>query len=356
MPTDAPSRPLALVANAADGTISAYRLTGDGVASRLAVSAVAKGCSCFAVDPVARLVYAGSKAPGEGIVTARLDTASGRLERLSATPALAGPDGTNGAMTYLALTPDRLLLLGVSYAGGFGFVCPVDPDSGKVGDVVSRIAFPNLHSVAVSADGRYAYFVSLGADLVAQFALTSDGELIPLAPPSAAAPSGSGPRHIVLDDRGENAYVMTEFSGEALWYQRDVTTGALTLTGATPAYVPDRGLSHSVIGADPVAGHLIWGADLHLGNGVLYCSERCESTLAILPIRPDGSLQPPVQFLDTPPQPRGFGVSPDRALVVVAGERADHLGIYQASADGELTEVTTTPTGAGSNWVRVVDD
>ena len=57
MPTDAPSRPLALVANAADGTISAYRLTGDGVASRLAVSAVARHASPESAD-AARLTAA----------------------------------------------------------------------------------------------------------------------------------------------------------------------------------------------------------------------------------------------------------------------------------------------------------
>ena len=42
----------------------------------------------------------------------------------------------------------------------------------------------------------------------------------------------------------------------------------------------------SEYGADPMEGHLIWGADIHWGAGerYLWCSERTESTLGAVTI------------------------------------------------------------------------
>ena len=101
-------------------------------------------------------------------------------------------DLPRGGMNYLALTRDGTGLLGASYGGGYGITAPVV--DGVVGEPVSTIAYPNLHSVLPSADGRFAYFVSLGADLVAQYALDDDLRLVPLTPETVAAPAGSGPR------------------------------------------------------------------------------------------------------------------------------------------------------------------
>ena len=44
----------------------------------------------------------------------------------------------------------------------------------EVGEPGARVSYPNLHSVLPSPDGRFAYFVSLGADLIAQYALGDD--------------------------------------------------------------------------------------------------------------------------------------------------------------------------------------
>src|SRR5690606_17348291 len=110
-----------------------------------------------------------------------------------------------------------------------------------------------------SADGRFAYFVSLGADLVAQYRLTEHLRLVPLVPETVAAPAGSGPRHIVLNAAQDAVYVLTEFSGEVLHYSRDTTSGELTPQGTCTAYDTTKGLERSVFGADPLENHYIWG-------------------------------------------------------------------------------------------------
>lgn len=339
--------PLVLVANAADGSISTFRLA-DGALERLAVTEGLTGCSTFAVDAARDLVYAAVKGEPAGIVTLALDRESGRLTTVSRL------DLPGGGMNYLALTRDGTALLGASYGGGYGISCPVA--DGSVGAPVSRIAYPNLHSVLASADGRFAYFVSLGADLVAQYALADDLSLVPLEPATAAAPAGSGPRHLVLNDAQDAVYVLTEFSGEVLHYRRDTAAGTLELVGAASAFDRSKGLGHSEFGADPLAHHYIWGADLHWGTdgAVLWASERTESTLAAVPVAADGTVADAESFTVTEQQPRGFATGLGGRYLVAAGEKSTTVTLY--AADGaQLERRQRAETGRGANWVRFVE-
>ena len=227
-------------------------------------------------------------------------------------------------------------------------------EDGRLGDPVARVEFPNAHSVL--ATDRHAYFVSLGADLVAQYDLGTDGTLTPLDPPTVAAPAGSGPRHIVLSPDGTNVYVCTEFSGEAIRFARDPESGVLTFAESVPAHDTTRGLGHSVIGANPLEHHYIWGADLHLtpDGRRLLCSERTESTLVTIEVGADGRLLGPTIVSDTERQPRGFALSPDGDLVIATGEKSTHVALSRIEEDGTLTLLGRTPTGAGANWVRAI--
>ncbi|MBZ4485862.1 lactonase family protein [Microbacterium sp. cx-55] len=341
---------LVLVANSGDGSISTFRFF-DGALERIALTEGLTGTSTFAVDSTRGLVYAGvkgrTKEESPGIVTLRLDRASGALEQISRL------DLVGGGMNYLSLSHDGTVLLGASYGGGFGISAPIV--DGVVGEPASRIEFPNLHSVLPSADGRNAYFVSLGADLIAQYALADDATLTPLDPPTVAAPAGSGPRHLVLNAAQDAVYVLTEFSAEVLHYTRDTATGALTLQGAADAFDPTRGLTRSRFGADPRAEHLIWGADLHVADDGkrLWASERSESTLGAVLVAEDGSLAAPTRFVDTEPQPRGFHISADGAYLVAAGEQSTTVSLYAVHGD-DLDLRGRAETGRTANWVRFV--
>jgi 6-phosphogluconolactonase len=341
---------LVLVANAGDGSISSFRLV-DNALERLAVTTGLLGCSTFVVDPVRDILYAGVKGGGDGepagIVSLDLDRATGRL-----TPR-GRLDLPDGGMNYLALTPDGGRLLGAAYSGGYGISCPVT--DGVVGEPAGRIEFPNLHSVLPSADGGFAYFVSLGADLVAQYALGEDGTLKALEPETVAAPAGSGPRHLLLNGAQDALYVLTEFSGQVLHFSRDTETGQLALRGTTSVVDPTANLGHSVFGADPMENHYIWGADLHWGadERTLWTSERTESMLAASAMDADGTVAPPRTFHQTEPQPRGFALSSDGAFLVAAGERSTTVSLYAVDGD-DLKLLQQAETGNGANWVRFV--
>ncbi|WP_298132081.1 beta-propeller fold lactonase family protein [Micropruina sp.] len=333
---------LVLVANSGDGTISSFRLI-DGRLQRVAVNSGVPGCSTFVVDARRNLLYASVKGDDPGITTLALDHSSGRL---TARSHVSLPDG---AMNYLSLTRNGSALLGACYGGGYGITCAVH--DGEVSDPIARVEYPNLHSVRASADGRFAYFVSLGADLVAQYSIDPWLNLRPLTPATVAAPSGSGPRHLVLNAAQDALYVLTEFSGEVLRYRRDSYFGSLTPSGRTTAHDPSKGLGHSEFGADPRANHFIWGADLHFSDPEhLWCSERTESTLGAVGVGADGSLTAPSGFTVTETQPRGFAVSPDGRYLVCAGELSTHVSLYRVRG-GELELLDRAETGAKANWV-----
>lgn len=335
---------LGLVANAGDGTVSAFRIEDDRL-TRIAVSEIGPGVSTFAVDEERNLVYAGVKQPTTAIVTMKLDRATGELSELSRST-------TEGSLTYLSLTPDGRKLLGASYEGGFGRVWPV-ADDGTLRTPGPAIHHPNLHCVVPADDGRRAYFVSLGADLVAGYTITDDAELVDET--TVDAPPGSGPRHLVLSADERTAYLVTEFSGEVLRFSRDAVSGELRPLDSVSIAAPDAGLRHSEYGADPRQEHLIWGADVHLGAGEdwLWATERCVSTIATVPL-PGGELGEVSEFVGTEAQPRGFSVTPDGAYVLVVGELSTAASLYRVGDEGRLTRVDQQVTGTKANWVRFV--
>jgi 6-phosphogluconolactonase len=336
---------LALVGNAKAGTVSVLRL-GEGSLKPLADSTIGVGTGTFAVDAARDLVFCATKEPEPAVVTLALDRQAGTLTEVGRRPV---PD----ALAYLTLTRDGSLLLGASYHGGWGVAWPVDGE-GTLGEETSRVEHNNLHCVVTDSAGAYAYFVALGDDLVAQVAIGDDGVLTPLDPPTVAAPAGSGPRHLVLAANEQSAYLVTEFSGEVIRLDRDAATGTLSVAESVSIVDPGAGLTHSRFGADPLAEHLIWGADVHVAGfgDYLLATERTASTVAVVKLDPEGRLGSVIGLVGTVAQPRGFAVAPDERQVVVAGEGSGAVALYALSEDGELTPEDRRDTGAGANWVR----
>lgn len=333
---------LVFVANAGDGTITTLELHR-GARPRLevrATSGVGPGTGTFAVDPARGLVYAGFKGDPAGIATLTLDPETGALDEIARREVEA-------PMAYLSLARDGSVLLGASYHGGFGACWPVAAD-GRIGELADRSDAANAH--AFVAHGDRAYLVSLGEDLISQFELGADGTLSPLDPPTVACPPGSGPRHLVV--QGPNAYLVTEYSGEAIHFEVS-ERGTLTRREAVSIVDPAAGLRHSRMGADPAAENLIWGADLHLAGPWLLCSERTASTIATVTIN-DGSLGEIAAVTPTLKQPRGFAVTAEGQFVIAVGEKATTAALYRIEDDGTLALLDEAGVGAGANWVRII--
>ena len=336
------SSPVVLIGNDKGGTISALSVTDDEL-RLLADTRVGRGCSTFAVDAERCLVYVAVKEPISAIVTLQLDRATGKLTEVSR-------HGVPDPLSYLSLSGDTLL--GASYHGNWGTTWRVH--GGVLAEPTRLLEYRNLHAAVASPDGGNAYFVSLGEDLIAQFSLGSESTLTLLSEPTVNCPPGSGPRHLVFSADGRSAYLMTEFSGEAIRFDRD-GAGSLTQAETMPAHDLSDGLGRSAFGVDPRANRLIWGADLALAGDEkwLLCSERFSSTITAIPLDARGHLGEGSVITPTEEQPRGLTVSPDGTRVVVAGERSGCASLYRLE-EGALVHLHRVESGLGPNWVRFI--
>lgn len=336
---------LALIGNSKSGTISGLRVE-DSRLHPVAETEVGAGCSTFAIDHERGLVYSATKEPA--VVTLRIDPATGTLTELHRRL-------IDDAAAYLALaTPPggEPILLVSSYHGGWGASFALS--DGAVGAEISRFQYRNIHAGIADPAGANAYFASLGDDLIAQFRMTPEGALTPLAEPTVACPPGSGPRHLVLSADERSVYLLTEFTGEAIRFER-AADGALTRAESAPGFDPAADLGVSAYGLNPREGHLIWAADLSLTRGEewLLTTERTESTIGA--IRLDGGrLTQELVITPTETQPRGIAVAPDGVHVIALGELSGAAALYRLGDDGHLVQLDRIETGEGPNWVRFV--
>lgn len=335
---------LVLVGNSKSGTLSTLS-AADGQLVLVGEVVVGEGCSTFVVDRERGLLYVAVKEPSPAVVTLQIDRATGQHVEMSRRE-------VDDPLVYLDISPrGGHILLAASYNGGWGASYRVA--DGVVGEETSRVEGRNMHAGLFDPSGLNAYFVSLGEDHIAQFSVTADGGLSPLSEPVVRHTAGSGPRHLVFSADGRNGYLLTEFTGEAVRFERG-QSGRLTRVEEVPAFDVTRGLHTSSFGLDPREGHLIWGADLALARGGrwLLCSERTESTIGAVGVLPDGHLTGPVVISQTEEQPRGLTVSPDGDEVIVVGERSGRASLYWLADDGTLELQSQLATGDGPNWVR----
>ena len=334
---------LILVGNDKGGTIAALRCDGQRLLA-LATTEVGVGCATFAVDRERNLVYAAVKEPEPAIVTLHLDRETGALteeDRVTVSDPLA----------YVALT--EYALLGASYHGGWGASWRMD--DGVVGPEASRFEHRNVHAAVPDVYGQNAYFPALGDDLIAQFSITMDGQLVELSEPVVKVEPGSGPRHIVVAPDDRNAYLITEFTGEAIRFNRS-EGGRLDVVETVETVDESAGLARSAYGLKPREEPLIWAADIALaGEGRwLLCSERSSSKIGAVELNPRGHLTENVVWTTVETQPRGLDVAPGGELVVVVGEESDHAALYRLDEGGRLLQLDRIETGRGPNWVRFV--
>ncbi len=331
-----------LIGNDKGGTVSAFRLVDDEL-RLLAETEVGVGCSTFAVDGARSLVYVAVKDPHPAIVTLHLDRGTGELLERSRCD-------VEDSLSYLGLSGD--VLLGASYDGGWGASWLVT--DGELSGVVSSLEYRNLHAAVPDPQGNNAYFVSLGDDLIAQFSIGADARLNELPEPTVACPPGSGPRHLVVSANGRNVYLLTEFTGEVIRFDR-ADDGSLTEAESLAGHDTAGGLGRSEYGRDPRKDRLIWGADLALAEGQSWvvASERSASTITALPLDAEGHLVEGAVITATEQQPRGLAASPDGARLVVVGELSGSAALYRLE-DGALVQLHRVETGLGPNWVRFI--
>ncbi|HYK87880.1 MAG TPA: lactonase family protein [Acidobacteriota bacterium] len=275
----------------------------------------------------------------ETYVTAfAVDRNSGRLAMLNRIET----GGRNGV--HPAVDPSGRFLLVANYNTGNVSVLSLRQD-GSLGERVQLVALQGQpgphrtdqtsshpHQIVFDPSGKFVMVPDKGLDRVFMFLFdAATGNLTPTVQGSAAARSGSGPRHAAFHPSLPVAWVLNEISSTVTTYYMEAERGSLRAAQILPSLPPDYTGENT--GAEIAASS---------DGRYVYCSNRGHDSIAIFSADPATGLLTPAGWTPTQGRiPRFIGFDPSRRFLYAANEQSDTVVTFLADADsGRLT-----PTG-----------
>jgi 6-phosphogluconolactonase len=328
--------------------IYGVRVASDTGAMTIVSDTPANNASFLCFSPDKRYLFAvsetGQRPDGQsgGAVTSFAVQGSG-LKQLSEQPV----EGTYTC--HVACSPNGKWLVASNYGDGTHTVVPVGANGvlGKFTDKVTNAGTPgpnqkggHAHSATFSPDGKYVYACDLGLDRVCVYRLDDASGKLTLAS-ATVLPAGAGPRHFALHPKLPVAYAINELNSTVTTFNRNPTTGALTIAQATETLPKD-------VEADRRAGKLKNScADIHLSpdGKTLYGSNRGHDSIAIFAVNDrTGALTPTGHIPTGGKNPRNFGLVPKTNLLLAANQDGDNILAFRRAGDkaGDVPKATGT--------------
>ena len=292
--------------------------------------------------PVANASYFAQASSGVVYAVCESDEAASTVTALrpgadSATVINVQPVGSSSPC-YISVSPDGKFVLTANYGGGTVAVFPVE-DNGAIdvrsalipfegsGPVERRQQSSHPHCVAFTPDRRFMLVDDLGTDRINMFRVADGCDAPVAAVPDSVVEirPGSGPRHIVFNDKGDRAYLLNEISDEVTVLRYD---------------------GHSLhpvqyIAADTADAH--GAGDIHLSadGRRLYASLRlAHEGIATFDVDPDTGLLTKLGHTPTGGHPRNFELSPDGRFMLVACRDADAVQIFEIDPQSGIPTYT----------------
>jgi 6-phosphogluconolactonase len=316
--------------------IYAFRFDdGSGELTPIGLVAETPSPSFLIASADGRFVYAVNElqtfgGAASGSVTAfSVDRASGKLTELNA----QATEGTGPC--HLALDRTGRYLAVANYGGGNFAILPVGTD-GRLQKAVTVVTGQNAetgaakplgHMVAFDATNKFLITADKGLNrmLVFHFDATT-GKVTPNAPPSAAFPPGSGPRHFAMHTNGEWLFTIAEQAATITTFKWDAKAGSLTATSSVPTRP-----------AEVTSGSTAEIA-LHPNGKFVYGSNRGHDSIAVFSVGAAGALSL-VEYEPTRGQtPRNFAIDPAGRWLIAANQRSGTLAVFTIDQNtGALT-------------------
>lgn len=243
---------------------------------------------------------------------------------------------------HVVVSPNGKYAVTSNYSGGSITIVPFDGGETTFGTpsiiqfdgngpVSDRQATPHAHFTSFTPDGKLMIVDDLGTDRLHVFPLDADGNPIANEMTDIEIAPGSGPRHLVYDQSGKNAYLINEIGG---------TVTHLRYNSENKILTP---VSYTLADYEHAAG----SADIHLSpdGRFLYVSNRLKGDgITIFAVdQTDGSLTP-AGFNSTGIHPRNFAITPDGNWLLVACRDDNCIEVYRRdTADGSLSLNDTIP-------------
>ena len=299
-----------------------------------------KSPNFLAIDPTGKFLFSANsqgldQMPDWGSVSSwSIDSKTGKLTFINDQPSYG-----KGAC-HVSVYPNGGWIFVSNYGEGNFSILPVTKD-GKIGAASQRQQLkgssidpkrqtgPHTHSSIPSQDGSYLYVSDLGIDKVLIYKFNNvRGLVTPADQPFSDVTKGAGPRHFIIHQNSELAFLAEEITSTLNAFKVNPNTGSLT------SYYRNSTLPRTFNEFNKVA-------DIHLspdGNHV-YVSNRGHNSIAIFDLAPETGQ---VKFRKTVPcggdSPRNFMIDPSGQFALVANQRSDNIVLFQLNEQGDLIQ------------------
>lgn len=319
--------------NAADNTIAAYIIADGGALVEISARVRTVGTpTAIAVHPSGRFLYVTTNGPAS-ILAYSVDRATGSISLIQTA---AHPQGTfpQGA----AVDPTGRFLLVSNRDPGSLSAFAIDPNSGALNSLgPPQNVAPQLSTVAIHPNGRFAYTASGGSSNITAMNLTFQNTLSIAAVPGSPFAAGRNPLAMALDPSGKFLFVTFQGDARVGVYSVDSNTGALAPVNGSPFVTPGQ---PSGVAIDPT-------------GRFLYVANLGDSTVAAFSVNASSGALTRIQLYPAPPGAFGVVVEPTGKYVYV-GSRSGALGAFAVNPNnGSLSPVPGSPFPAGLNSIRL---
>lgn len=282
--------------------------------------------SFLAIHPNGQFLYAVSETndyqkKDSGSVTAYRITGDGGLEKLN-------QEATKGSHPcHITVSPDGTTAVASNYTSGSISVYQVRKD-GRLSETEQLIRHigqgpdsarqrgPHAHSSLFTKDGSFLVTADLGTDQIDFYSRSSENnEYVPVQK-SVPMPPGFGPRHFDFSPDRQFIYVMNEMGSAVGVLQQDDGIFRLieTVSSLPEGYTGENS-----------------GADIHLSRDgrFVYCSNRGHNSIAVFSRDEESGKINLIQ--NEPVQgnwPRNFVIDPDGNYLLVANQKSNNVTLF----------------------------
>jgi 6-phosphogluconolactonase len=260
-------------------------------------------------------------AHGGGITTLRLDKESSKLTRESSI------NQGGGGPCHITLSADGKYLITANYGSGSVSVVRLNghgiPE--RVTDVIFYGEMSHPHMTLYNERTRIYYVSDLGLDRIHRLRLdTTIGRLMTADVPYLVCETNSGPRHMAIDKKSSNLYVINELNSTVSVFNVLSDTTDIKQTIST---LPEGFREKSFC------------ADIHLSsNGKeLYGSNRGHNSIVTWKVGAGGRLSSPAHKDCGGNWPRSFGLSLSGKYFLVANQRSNEVSVVSAESKQPAT-------------------
>lgn len=274
--------------------------------------------------------------PTGGVSAFAIAPATGKLTLLNQVSSLApGP-------AYITLDRSGHYVLVANYDEGSVAVYRIQPD-GNIGDSTAFVRHygssvnpdrqkgPHAHSIAMSADNRFAIVADLGLDELVVYPFNAEQGTLGAAR-AIKTDSGVGPRHLTLASSGKFVYVINEMQSSLTVYTYDASDGSmapLQKISTLPSSFHGENTAAEVV-LDP-AGKFLYASNRGDNNSIaVFAVDSKRGTLTL------------VEFVPTRGKtPRNFAIDPSGEWLLAANQDSNNIVTFRINPkSGRLT-----PTG-----------